>query len=184
MKKYLFNFSSHYGWVSIILHWSMALLLVGMYLLGDYMVDLDYYDDWYHKAPAFHKSIGVVLGLALIFRIVWNYAQCKPIPYEDNLILITLAKLAHLAIYVLIVLLLISGYLISTAKGQGINVFYLFELPALLANNSARGEIAGNIHATTGIIFILIVVLHAIAGFIHHFVFKDRTLTRILWVKK
>lgn len=162
----------------------MALALIGMYFLGDYMVKLDYYDNWYHKAPAFHKAIGIVLGLVLMFRMLWNFTQYKPVPLEDKWLLIILAKLGHLSIYATIIVLLISGYLITTAKGQGVNVFSLFELPALLPDNAARGEIAGKVHAIAGTVFIIIIVLHAIASLIHHYFFKDNTLKRMLWVKK
>ena len=182
-KLTLFNSQQHYGWVSILLHWSMAIALIGMYFLGDYMVELEYYDTWYHKAPTLHKAVGVIIGMVLIFRIIWNFLQKKPVPLEDNPRLITLAKFGHLALYLLIVLLIISGYLISTAKGQGINVFELFELPALLSDNADRGEFAGDVHELIGSIFILLTALHAIAALVHHFIFKDRTLRRMLWVK-
>ena len=180
----IFNSQQHYGWVSILLHWSMAFALIGMYLLGDYMVELTYYDAWYHKAPALHKAIGVTLGLLLIFRLIWNFSQSRPVPLESNPRVIILAKLGHWAIYLLIILLLISGYLISTAKGQGIDVFGWFELPAVFSDNADRGEVAGSIHAVIGTIFILMIMLHAIAALIHHFNFKDRTLKRMLWVRK
>ncbi len=69
IKKTLFNSTNHYGYISIVLHWLMALVLIGMYVVGDYMVDLDYYDTWYHQAPALHKATGVILGFVLVFRI-------------------------------------------------------------------------------------------------------------------
>jgi len=182
-KSNLLNSVKHYGWISILLHWSMAFALISMYFLGDYMVELDYYDTWYHKAPALHKAVGVVIGLVLVFRLVWNFSQNKPDPLDSNPRVIALAKLGHLALYLLIILLIISGYLISTAKGQGIDVFSLFELPALFKNSPDGGEIAGTIHAIIGKIFIIMIVLHAIAALVHHFIFKDRTLQRMLWVK-
>ena len=41
------NDPRRYGLVSIALHWLMALPIFGLYFLGEYMVDLDYYDPWY-----------------------------------------------------------------------------------------------------------------------------------------
>ena len=183
-NNYLLNSAHHFGWVSILLHWSMAFALIAMYFLGDYMVELDYYDTWYHKAPALHKATGVTLAIVLIFRFIWNYLQSKPTPLESKKLLIKAAKLGHLALYLLIIFLVISGFLISTAKGKGINVFELFELPALLSENVERGELAGKIHTLIGTIFILMVALHAVAALVHHFIFKDRTLKRMLWVRK
>jgi cytochrome b561 len=76
--------------------------------------------------------------------------------------------------------MVISGYLISTAKGQGIDVFGWFELPALLPDNEGRGDLAGDIHEVIGTLFMLMVLLHAGAALVHHFMFKDRTLKRML----
>lgn len=183
IKTHLLNSTSHYGYISIVLHWLMAFVLIGMYVVGNYMVDLDYYDTWYHQAPALHKATGIILGFALVFRIIWNYTQKKPASFEKKPILMTVAKLGHLALYLFIISLTISGYLISTAKGQGINILDLFKFPALLPDNPNRGEIAGDIHEIIGLAFILMVALHATAALTHHFIFKNRTLKRMLWVK-
>lgn len=59
---------------------------------------------------------------------------------------------------------MLSGYLISTAKGQGIDVFGLFELPALLPDDKDRGELAGKIYEWVGLGFMLLVALHAFAA--------------------
>lgn len=177
------NAKNRYGWLSILLHWSMAIGLIGMYFLGEYMTDLDYYDQWYHTAPAIHKAVGVILGILIILRLIWNHLQHKPEALTKiNPLIDRMAQLAHLALYLLVILLVISGYLISTAKGQGIDVFGWFEIPALLNENADRGEIAGDIHEVLASLFFLLVWLHAIAALVHHFIFKDRTLKRMLWV--
>ena len=180
----IFNSVHHYGWVSILLHWSMALALIATCFLGDYMVELEYYDTWYHKAPALHKAVGATLAMVLVFRILWNFLQAKPVPLEENTRLKQLAKLGQKALYGLIIIMVISGYLISTAKGKGVDVFGLFELPALLADDADRGELAGEIHEIIATVFISLVVIHVLAALLHHFVFKDRTLKRMLWVKR
>ena len=74
------NTPHRYGWVSIVLHWSMAIALLGMYALGTYMVDLGYYDSLYHTLPPLHKSIGVLLAGLLLFRLVWVVTQPRPAP--------------------------------------------------------------------------------------------------------
>lgn len=171
-----------YGWVSILLHWVMAVGLIGMYFSGDYMVDLEYYDSLYHTLPALHKATGVVLGGLLLVRLAWLYAQPRPLPAASPAPEFThlAAKLGHVALYGLLLVMLVSGYLISTAKGHGINVFGWFEIPALLPESKERGELAGDIHALAGTLFIFMVGVHALAAFIHHFYWKDHTLTRML----
>ena len=184
MNNSLINTTERYGWVSIVIHWIMAVTLITMYFLGDYMVELEYYDKWYHRAPELHKEIGVILGIAMILRLLWNALQSKPAPLDLTKSRINLvAKLAHYSLYALVFFLVISGYLISTAKGQGIDVFGLFELPALLPDDEDRGELAGKIHEVIGVIFMLLILLHAGASLVHHFVFKDRTLKRMFSTK-
>ena len=184
MVNRFINSASQYGWVSISLHWSMAIALVGMYLLGDYMVELDYYHVWYHKAPALHKVIGIILGLVLVLRIVWNFAQARPAALDKNRQLQFLAKLGHAGLYLLMLVMVGSGYLISTAKGQGIDVFGWFLVPAFLPNNAARGELAGQVHAISNTLFMAMILLHGLAALWHHFIMKDRTLVRMLLVRR
>ncbi|CAA6828529.1 MAG: Cytochrome b [uncultured Thiotrichaceae bacterium] len=145
------------------------------------MVDLDYYHPWYHDSLQWHKALGVIIMTIMLLRFIWNRLQAKPKPLQtDHLLQNRLATLGHWSLYLLIFALGISGYLISTAKGQGIDIFSFFELPALLPDNAERGELAGKIHEVIAISFIGLVIIHALAAFIHHFYYKDNTLKRML----
>ena len=175
------NTAEHYGSVSITLHWLMALALIGLYFVGDYMVELTYYDKLYHTLPYWHKSIGVMMGFALALRLGWLYSHPRPTELPNTPAWQhTLARLGHIGLYLLIMALLISGYLISTAKGKGIEVFNWFEIPALLPENSDRGELAGKIHEYSATVLMLLVLVHASAALLHHFYWKDSTLKRML----
>jgi len=178
------NTTHQFGWLSIILHWLMAIGLLGIYFLGLYMVGLDYYDTWYHQGPEIHKAVGIILTAMLVFRIFWIYSHHKPEPIEQRALLRALAKLAHIALYTLILLLIVSGYLISTSKGQGINIFSMFEVPATLLVTSVNSDFLGKAHDVLASVFIAMTLLHATAALVHHFIFKDNTLKRILWAKK
>lgn len=162
----------------------MAIALIGLYFLGDWMVDLGYYDTWYHKAPTLHKSIGMVVAAILVFRVAWSYMQPRPAPIEEKQWRVMLAKVAHLGLYVMSAFIIVSGYLITTAKGQGIDIFGLLEFPALFAENVDRGELAGKLHDIGSQVFMLMVLLHTLAALAHHYVFKDATLKRMLRVDK
>jgi len=179
------NSKDDFGWVSIGLHWMMAIALIAMYFVGDWMVGLDYYHSWYKTAPDIHRAVGIIIGGLMILRLLWNLFQTKPDYLNPkNIRQNKLASMAHYFLYLLVFVLVISGYLISTAKGQGVDVFGFFEVPALLADNKDRGELAGDIHEWIGLGFILLVALHALAAFLHHFKYKDRTLKRMLGMKK
>ena len=60
------NSSSRYGWVSIFMHWGVALAVFGLFALGLWMVGLDYYSTWRKDAPDLHKSIGLVLLAVMV----------------------------------------------------------------------------------------------------------------------
>ena len=66
------NTPHQFGLVAVLLHWSMALAIYAMFALGLWMVGLGYYDSWYHDAPEIHKSIGIILLLTLIIRLLWR----------------------------------------------------------------------------------------------------------------
>lgn len=178
------NTTQRFGLVSIALHWTMALAFIGMYLLGDYMVELDYYDTWYHRAPELHKSIGILLVALMLFRFAWNKSQDRPHDLSNHAWSNRIAHIVHGLFYLIVLLLLISGYLISTAKGKGIDVFDLFSIPAVFPENSERGDSAGIVHEVIASIFMLLVLAHAAAALYHHFVVKDFTLKRMLGIFK
>jgi len=175
------NSNRAYGWVSLLLHWLMAIALIGLYFVGDYMVGLTYYDQLYHILPSWHKAIGVIVGFLIMFRIVWVYSQPKPNhSTKTPPILHTMATLGHLTLYLLSIIMVLSGYLISTAKGKGIDIFGWFELPALLPANAQRGELAGDIHEIAATVFVIMVGIHIAAALLHQFYWKDNSLVRML----
>jgi cytochrome b561 len=178
----ILNSKSGYGWISIIIHWLMAFAFIALFLLGQYMVDLDYYDAWYHRAPEIHKSIGILLLITMLFRFFWNKIQTVPESLSSSNKSEFAARLTHNLFYLLVVMLFISGYLISTAEGKGIDVFNWFTVPALMPEQSERADLAGAIHELLATGFMLLVAIHALAALYHHFIVKDFTLKRMLGI--
>ncbi|MCV9877732.1 cytochrome b [Brenneria izbisi] len=175
------NTSSRYGHVSILLHWISALTIYGMFALGLWMVTLGYYNDWYHLAPEIHKSIGILLFALIIFRIVWRFISPPPAPLSSYSTLTRIgATLAHIALYVVLLGILISGYLISTAEGQPISVFGWFSVPATLSGLTDQADIAGTVHLYLAWAVVVLSVLHGLAALKHHFIDGDTTLKRML----
>ena len=66
----LFNTKERYGWFSISLHWLVALTVFGLFGLGFWMVELNYYSEWYRTAPDIHKSVGILLAVVMLVRVV------------------------------------------------------------------------------------------------------------------
>lgn len=174
-----------YGWVSITLHWLVALVVTGLFILGVWMTDLTYYDDWYKTAPDIHRSIGILLFFALLFRIYWRLTNVTPMdePNIDKL-QIKIAHLVHKFLYVLLFAMMVSGYLISTADGRAIDVFGLFQVPAIPPLDIENLEDkAGDIHWYLALILAGLTGLHALAALKHHFIDRDRTLVKMLGIR-
>lgn len=172
--------SSGYGLVSILIHWISALLIIFLFGLGVYMVDLTYYDDWYHKAPELHVSLGLLVLLIMLLRVVWRIINPTPLDLPAKPVQQITAKLVKLALYLFIFTVIISGYLITTAEGQPASMFNLVKFPVITQLNSANVDIAGEIHEYFAWGIITLVVLHTLGALFHHFVMRDRTLVRMV----
>ncbi len=175
------NSEQGYGLVSIVIHWLVALAVFGLFGLGLFMVDLTYYSPWYQTAPYIHKSVGLILFALMLFRVLWRFVNVSPAsPSNHSKIEKIGAKIGHRLIYTLLFLLMISGYLISTADGRGISVFNWFEVPAWITSIDQQEDIAGEIHFWLAWTLIIMAAGHALAAIKHHVIDKDTTLTRIL----
>jgi cytochrome b561 len=174
------NTAQSFGLITILIHWIMAILIIALFVVGKYMLSLDYYDPFYHSGPWWHKNFGLLLTVLLIYRIVWKLRNQKVKPldsyknYEINL-----AKLIQTLLYISLIVCCISGVMISTAKGVGISFFDLFEIPAMIAKGKQQSELAGEIHYFATYTLIILACLHMLAALKHHFFDKDITLTRI-----
>jgi len=173
------NSDEGYGWISIALHWLMALTIFGLFGLGLYMVELTYYDAWYRGSLELHKAVGILLALAWMARIAWRISNTNPKDLGNKAWEHKVAHLVHILLYLMMLALFVSGYLISTADGRSIDVFGWFAVPASLMMDNQE-DIAGVIHWGLAWGLILLVALHAGAALKHHFIEKDQTLVRML----
>ncbi|WP_410014594.1 cytochrome b [Sodalis sp. C49] len=175
------NSADSFGHISIAIHWLVALAVYGMFALGLWMVTLGYYATWYHRAPELHKSIGCLLFAMMILRLIWRFISPPPKPLSHYSPLTRAgAVLAHWTLYILLFALLTSGYLISTADGQPINVFGWFSVPATLSGLAGQADLAGDIHLYLAWCVVILSVLHGLAALKHHFIDGDITLKRML----
>lgn len=177
------NTSEKYGLVAIFIHWLSALVIIGLFILGFWMVDLSYYSEWYRLGPHYHKSVGLLLALLTIARLIWKLTNKSPNPIGNNKVENSLASMAHAVLYLGLIVILISGYLISTADGRGIDIFNWFTLPSLGELFDNQEDIAGDIHKYGAYVLIGLAVLHMLAALKHHYISKDNTLKRMLTIK-
>ena len=171
----------HYGIVSSGFHWAIALAVVGLVGLGAWMVGLTYYDPWYYDSLALHKAIGIVVLALALAKFGWKLVDRNPgfgpevKPHER-----AGATAMHWLLNALMVLLPVTGYLISISEGTGIDMFGLFDVPALVDVWAETRDLAIDIHFYVAYGGIALVGMHIIAALKHHFVDRGSTLRRML----
>jgi cytochrome b561 len=173
------NNNQQWGWPGKVFHWVTALLILIQIPVGFFSkvmklspLKLDLF--------VWHKSIGFIILLLVISRMLWRINGSVPSAAADTAIRQTLARTSHGLLYALMLLLPISGWIISSAANIPISLFWLLELPAITGPDEALKGVAGTIHGTCVVLLLAVLTLHIGAALRHHFILRDNVLTR-LW---
>ena len=176
------NTSTHYGLISKLLHWSIAVLILGLVALGAYMVELTYFDKWYNRSLSLHKSFGLLVFAIAGAYFCWKLVSPSPTGLTDAPRWQRLAaRLMHGMLMLLMVAIPVSGYLISTAAGSPVGFFGLFDIPAPARNNREIRDLAIAVHYYLAYGIVLLVLMHAGAALKHQLIDKDGSLARMIW---
>jgi cytochrome b561 len=163
-----------------IFHWVTAALVVTMLPIGIAMANADFgpaQNTLYHL----HRSIGAVLLPIMLARLIYRLRHpAPPLPPDIPEIQQMAAHVNHWALYVLIILQALVGWIATSAYRAPILVFWLFELPPIWPEDRAFSEQMFAVHRMMGITIALLVVMHIGAALYHRFVRRDRVLMRML----
>lgn len=173
------NTENHFGLIAIILHWVMAILLIGLIALGFYMVWVPISLEKL-KLFGWHKEYGILALMLVALRIGWRLANCNPSLKALPRFEAFAARAMHYAFYFFMLALPISGWLITSAAGLPVSFFDLFILPNLVAPNEAHRILFQQIHTWLGYGLIVAFSGHVSAALKHHFINKDDILKRML----
>ncbi len=176
------NTKNGYGLGAITAHWITVAAVLVLYPLGLYIISLTYYDPAYRIIPHWHKSLGMLLVIGVLLRLVWRLTNQRPHELsEHKLWERRLARGVHTVLYALLFVVPFTGYLISTADGRSVSVFGWFEVPALVTGLVRNQEdVAGLWHFWLATALIALVGLHALGALKHHFIDRDSTLKRMI----
>ncbi|WP_261883675.1 cytochrome b [Vibrio pelagius] len=177
------NNVKNYNPIARLLHWASALAIVGLFGVGLWMVDLSYYSEWYKTAPDWHRSIGIILAAVTLFRLFWKTVTASP-SVEGKSYEVIAAKAAHGFMYLNLLALFVSGYLISTSDGRGIDVFNWFTVPSMGELFANQSDLAGTVHYYAAWVLIVLASVHALAAIKHHIIDKDDTLRKMIGASK
>ena len=171
---------STYTSTAKVLHWLKALMFLGLLALGFYMHELPLSPEKL-QFYAWHKWAGVTVFLLVLFRLYWRVMHRPPaLPESMPRPLQRVAHAGHLIIYILMIAIPLSGWLMSSAKGFQTVWFGVLPIPDLIAKDKAWGDLLALVHQSLNLLFVAVLTGHIAAALKHHFVDKDDILTRML----
>lgn len=180
--------TARYNAIAKALHWLMAIAIIALIVAGKVMTDLSPSDPMKFQLYQLHKSAGLTILALTLVRIGWRLLHTPPAlpasmqPWERYA-----AGFTHLAFYVLMVAIPMSGWVMTSTSSSGIPTlwFNLFEVPSLpgLASSDEMEDIhesAEEAHELLANLTIVLLLLHIGAALKHHFWNRDDVLRRML----
>jgi cytochrome b561 len=173
-----------YSTPAIVLHWLVALLIFAGFPLGLYMVDLPLSPDKL-RLYSYHKWIGITVLLLVAVRVSWRLSHVPPpLPASVAAWQRQASVVVHGLLYLLMIAIPLSGWLMSSAKGFQTVWFGVLPLPDLIGKDKALGDQLVEVHKILNFTLLALVVLHVGAALQHHLIERQPFLQRMGWGKK
>jgi cytochrome b561 len=175
------NQADRYTGTAVSLHWAIAALIICAFTLGWIMTDLEV-SPLRLRMFNWHKWVGITVLLLAIARLLWRFTHRPPVMPPMPAWQRIAANAVHAALYVLLFLQPLSGWVYSNAAGYQVVYLGVLPLPNLVAKNKQIADVLMERHEFLGWCLLVLVSLHALAALKHHFVDGDTTLKR-MWFK-
>ncbi len=169
-----------YSLIARIIHWLTALIILGLLVVGTYMTTMDMSEQklqFYNL----HKSFGLlVLALAFV-RIAWHLIKKKPksLPTHKKWEKI-LSHAVHGFLYLLLIAIPISGWVMSSAGDFNIKFFSL-NMPDIVSKDENLFKLSHGVHEILAWVLLVLLMLHIAGALKHHVIDRDETLERMTW---
>ena len=177
----LHNSAQGYGAISKSLHWLTVALVIVAWVLGTFGDNLSR-----GRARDFgmfvHITAGLLVIVLLVARVIWRTVDPPP-PTEITPLgswIEAVGKLTHLTLYLLLAATPIMGILLQFARGEALPVFGFTEVPSPWVKDRGFARSMKEIHDMLANALVILAVLHASAALVHHYLWHDRTLERML----
>ena len=162
------------------LHWSMALLVLAMIPVGFLMIQDGLSRTVQNNLFIFHKNVGVLLLVLIVVRIVYRAVNPPP-PKPAHLPAwqARIASLSHGALYALLVVMPLAGYVRVRAGGFPIEALDALGIPVLVPKSDALAGFAKTVHFYGSWAIAALVALHIAAALHHALVKRDGIFSRM-----
>ena len=166
-----------YGALTRFFHWGMGLLIVWQFL--KFFDRINDGEHWVGQTLVpWHISIGSLLLVLIVLRILWAVGQRKNRPEQDPATAL-LVKAGHGLLYLCMLLLPITGLMIMIGNGYGWSPFGM-KLVARGATDIEWMATLGSVHSLVAWILLILVLGHVGMALLHQLVKKDGVLRRML----
>ena len=173
------NSPQRWGAVAQFLHWSVALLVIGAACVGLLMDELPNSPDKI-KVYALHKSVGITILALVVLRLLWRLIDRRPpLPATMPRWQRALSSLTHGLLYLMLLVMPLSGWLYNSASNFALQWFWLFNLPRLSGPDRDLRHFAHDVHETGIYVLATLFAIHVAAALKHHFIDRDATLARM-----
>ena len=174
------NSAERWGGVAKLLHWSIALLIIGLAVVGLLMGELPN-SLFKLQVYALHKSVGLTVLALVIIRLIWRLSGRRP-PYPRDIPLWQqrLSSLTHGLMYLVMFGMPLSGWLYNSASNFPLRWFGLVSVPSLSGPDRELKHLAHEMHEIGFYVLAALFTVHVGAALHHHYFKRDATLTRML----
>ena len=161
-------------------HWITALFMVSILPIAWVMTNMDHGNAWRGLLYTLHKSIGLTIIAAVVMRLIWRATHpAPPLAGRTGTAVAALARANHWLLYLILLVMPISGYLLSATGKFPISYFGLFTVP-VLGDHKAVRDAATAVHLIGQWFVYALVALHLLGTGFHVVVARDGTLDRML----
>lgn len=162
------------------LHWLMAVLILLTIPAGLIMVQPGLDRSFQNWLFIYHKNVGVLLLLLIVVRLLWRLRNPPP-PKPSSLtaIQVRIAELTHKAMYALLFVVPIAGYVRVKAGGFPIESLDALNIPSLVPRSEALAEVAKTVHYGFGLLLMALIAMHIGAALFHTMVKQDGVFSRM-----
>jgi len=174
------NDADSWGALAKLFHWVMAALILAQIALGVMAAS-------WRVSPTkielffWHKSTGMLILALVALRLLWRLANPSPeLPSGIAAWERAAARLSHLLLYVLMIALPVTGWVVNSASNVPFRIFWLIPLPAIVAPDEPTADLAALVHGGLAALLALALVAHIGAALRHHFVKRNTVLIRML----
>lgn len=171
--------STRYTATAIALHWLIFALIACGFTLALYMTGLPL-SPAKLKYISWHKWIGVTIFMLMLARLVWRLAHpAPPLPASMPAWQRSAARVSHVMLYILIIAIPLTGWLMSSAFGVPTVYLGLLQLPSPLGRDKELAELLKSAHLFLNYTMLALVIIHVAAALKHHLADKDDVLARM-----